>query len=114
MINGDVILQRIGAGHVIIISILPAPDQSSGLIFLAGYWLEFDVHKAVLEDGVGIDAPQVGSVPGLFQNIRFARRGGISNHGPFWSSFASHAALPLAGKRANLFFIEVERAGEGS
>src|SRR4051812_44664955 len=44
-------LERIGTSHIIIVSVFPAPDQSTRLVLLSCNRFEFDFDRAVHDDG---------------------------------------------------------------
>src|SRR5262245_57406614 len=69
VIERDVILQGVGTSNVVIIAILPAPDQSTGGIFLSADRLEFYLDEAVGNGRVFFDAPWEGAAAGLFEHI---------------------------------------------
>src|SRR5437762_13126731 len=52
VIDAEVIFESVGAGDVVIVSILRAPDNAAGLVFLACDGLELHFDKTVFEAGV--------------------------------------------------------------
>ena len=56
VINRDVVFQRIGSRDVIVVGVLEAPDQATGLVFFAGDRLELDFDEAVLQVRVVLEA----------------------------------------------------------
>src|SRR5689334_290634 len=46
VVERDVVLERIGAGDVVVVAVLPTPDDAAGLILLALERLEPHLHEA--------------------------------------------------------------------
>jgi hypothetical protein len=49
VVDRHVVLERIGARHVVVIGIPGTPDQPAGLILAAGDWFELHFDEAVLQ-----------------------------------------------------------------
>ena len=47
LVEHHVVLERVGARHVIVVAVLPSPNHAAGLVFLAGDRLELHLHEAV-------------------------------------------------------------------
>src|SRR5689334_5964800 len=108
MIDGDIVFQRIGAGDVVIVFVLAAPDNASGLILFAGNGLEFHFDKAVPKAGVVLDANGVRRLAGLFEDIRSAGRGFVLFDSPNGFAFAGLSGSPAGRWRAGPEVIVVD------
>jgi hypothetical protein len=60
VVERDVVLERVGASDVVVVAVLPAPDDATGLVFLAGKGLELRLDPAVGQRCIGSDAPRKG------------------------------------------------------
>ena len=74
VVDGDVVLEGIGAGDVVVVGVLRAPDEAAGLVFLAGDGLELHFHKPVLDVAVIPEADGIGGLAGLFEDVGFTGR----------------------------------------
>src|SRR5437899_12204460 len=52
LVENDIVLQRIGPGHVVIVGVFRPPDNSGGAVLRSGDSFELDLNKAVLDAGV--------------------------------------------------------------
>src|SRR5205807_3069321 len=74
VIERDIVFQGIRACDVVVVAVLPAPDDATRLVFLAGERLEARLDKSVFQLGAGEDAPGEGAAARLLEHIRLARR----------------------------------------
>jgi hypothetical protein len=112
VIDGDVVLERIGAGYVVVIFILAAPYDAACLVLFAGDWLELHFDEAVFEAGVVFDADGIGGFTGLFEDIGFAGCGIICDDHPFGGAGAGMGGGPARWRSAGFEVIEVDGAGQ--
>src|SRR5438132_11417150 len=68
LIKHDVVLERIGTGHIVVVRISGPPDDSARAIFGAGNGLELDLNEAVLDVGVVLQQQGVSGSTGLFHD----------------------------------------------
>src|SRR5581483_507678 len=114
VIDGDVVLQRVGAGDVVIVAVLPTPDQAARLVFLSGNGLEPDLNEAVGERNIRLYAPGIGAFAGLLENIRLAGGGGVRLDGPMGVSLAGDASHPAVRYRSGPGVVEIHGFGMGA
>src|SRR5207244_5414341 len=58
VVERNVIFQGIRAGHIVVVAVLPAPDDAAGLIVRARERFEFHLDVAVGDRNVALDAPR--------------------------------------------------------
>ena len=74
VIDRDVVFEGIGAGDVVVVCILAAPDDAAGLIFFPGDRLELDFDETVFDAGVFLETDRIGRRAGLFQHLLAGKR----------------------------------------
>src|SRR5215831_15327029 len=66
LVEHDVVLERIGTGHIVVVRISGPPDDSARAILGAGNGLELYLNEAVLDVGVVLQQQGVSGSTGLF------------------------------------------------
>src|SRR6185503_7864546 len=94
VVERDVVLEGVGAGDVVVVAVLPAPDHAARLVLAARDRLEAHLDEAVLELRPGQDAPRERAAAGLLEDVRPARRRWIRAHCPARRTVAGHALPP--------------------
>src|SRR5437588_2405463 len=74
VVERDVVFKSIGAGDVVVVGVLPAPEDTARPVLGPGEGLELHFHEPVLDGGLEPDAPGKGSRARLLQDVRLARR----------------------------------------
>ena len=69
MVDGYVVLERVGSGDVVIVRVLGAPDNPAGLVFLPGNRLELHFHRTVLDARIVLQADGIGRHSRLLQDV---------------------------------------------
>src|SRR5262245_47233319 len=82
VVERHVVLERVRARDVVVVAVLPAPDDAARLVLPAAERLELDLHEAVGEGEVLLHAPGECSLTALLQDVRRARGSGVGRHGP--------------------------------
>src|SRR5688500_3636947 len=100
VVQRDVVLERVGAGNVVVVAVLPAPHHAAGLVFLPGEGLEARFDEAVLDRCAAAHGPGKSAGAALPENVGRAGRGFVRYHRPSRSAAAGHALLPGHGQRA--------------
>src|SRR6202008_1427927 len=99
VIERDVVLQRVGAGDVVVVPVFPAPDDAARLIFLARKRFELHLDVAVGDRNVTLHAPGKVSASGLLEHVGRARRRGVRFDGPARRAATRDAGNP-SGRQA--------------
>src|SRR6266849_1177811 len=73
LVEHDVVFERVGAHHVIIVGISGSPDEACRAILGTGNGLEPYLDKAVLDAGVVLEKQRVGSPTRLLDDLQFRR-----------------------------------------
>src|SRR5450432_2893256 len=60
LVKHDIILQRVGPGHIVILRVFRSPDNAGCTILGAGNGLEFDLNEAILDAGVVLQKQRIG------------------------------------------------------
>src|SRR5262245_16177260 len=63
------VLERVGAGHVVVVAVLPAPEDAAGLVLPALERLELDLDEAALERAPAQHAPRERAPSRLMQHV---------------------------------------------
>src|SRR5581483_3837679 len=108
VIQRYIVFERVGAGHVVVVAVLPPPDQTAGGIFATGDRLELDFDRAVLDGSIRLDAPGKRSASRLLQNVRWTWRGVVLFDRPFRRATPGHTRLPSCGKAPRLILVKVD------
>ena len=98
VIQGDVVFQCVGPGDVVVVTILPAPDQSARLIFLSCDGFEFHLHKSIDKRCIPSHAPREGAMARLPQNVGLAWCCCLRLNSPKRRSLARQSSKPLFGQ----------------
>src|SRR5437763_8169371 len=75
VVERNVVLQRIGACHVVVVAVFPAPYHAACSVLAARDRLELDFDRAVLDGAVALDAPREGPASRLLEDVGWARCG---------------------------------------
>src|SRR5258706_3596792 len=112
VIERHVVFQRVGAGDVVVVAILPAPYDPSRLVLPALFGLEFHFDETVGQRGALLDAP--GKRPGaaLPEHVGRARRRAVCVDGPLGIAPSRYAARPAGRRGARLVLVEIVRFPE--
>src|SRR5262249_120569 len=70
LVEHDIVLKRIGTGHIVVVRISGPPDDSARAILGAGNGLELYLNEAVLDVGVVLQQQGVSGSTGLFDYLR--------------------------------------------
>src|SRR5206468_801693 len=98
--------ERVGPRHVVVVLVLPAPDQAAGLIVAACDRLELHLHGPV-HKGLGVEnAPGKVSVAAALENLARIRRCGVGLIRPGRRTGAGGAAGPTLWYLADRLGIE--------
>src|SRR3979409_1202086 len=71
LVKDDIVLKRIGAGHIIIVRIPCPPDDAGCAILGPGDGLELRLNETVLDVGIFLQKQRIGSSAGLLDHFRF-------------------------------------------
>src|SRR6267378_4951777 len=99
VVKRDVVFKRVGARHVIIVAVLPAPHHPARLVLSAAQRLEFHLDEAVRERGVLFDAPWKRPAPSLLQNVFPAGGCRVGADGPLRIAGTRYTRLPTLRER---------------
>src|SRR3954462_14475822 len=113
VIKRDVVLERVGACHVVVIAVLPAPHHAARLILPARDRLEAYFDEAVLDRRAGKHAPWKGAARRLLQHVRLARGRLVRANRPEGGAMAGDALLPCRRQAARRIAVEVDGVGDG-
>src|SRR5262245_19284727 len=69
LVEHDVVLQRIGTNHVIVVRVAGAPDQSARAFRRTGHRLEFRFDETILDVGVILQQQRIIGAAGLFHDL---------------------------------------------
>src|SRR5205807_572933 len=94
VVERNVVLQRVGSRDVIVVAVLPAPNQAAGGVLTAGNRLELNFDRAILDGAVALDAPRERSAPRLLEYVGRTRRRVVPFDRPPRRATASDAGLP--------------------
>src|SRR5437762_12888286 len=94
VVKRDVVFKRVGARHVVIVGVLPAPHHPARLVLSAAQRLEFHLDEAVREGNVLFDAPWERAAPSLLQNVFPAGRRRVGADGPLRIAGTCYTPLP--------------------
>src|SRR5499425_1751425 len=83
LVEHDVVLERIGTGHVVVVRISGPPDDSARAILGAGNGLELYLNEAVFNVSVVLQQQGVSGPTGLFDYLRIRRCGLVVFDRPF-------------------------------
>src|SRR5213076_1884329 len=97
VIQGHVVLERVGARDVVVVAVLPAPHHAARLVLAPGHGLHLHLDETV-GDGRAVDAPRKLPAAGLLPHVGRARRGGVALHAPARRAFAGDTRLPAVGQ----------------
>src|SRR5712671_2392248 len=111
-IERDVIFERVRAGDVVVVAVLPAPHYSARLVLAAFFRLELYLDETVGQRRSLLHAPRKRPFAALPQHVRRARRGSIRRHGPHRATPARDSACPAVGQRAGPILVEIVGFGE--
>ena len=109
VVERDVVLERIGARDVVVVAVLPAPDDAAGLVVLARDRLELDLDPAVAQLAVRLHAPGKGRRSRLTQHLAPARGVGVRLDRPLRTASTGGSAGPA--RRRLTDDVRCERAG---
>src|ERR1700704_2281798 len=95
VVERNIVFQRVGARDVVVVAILPAPDDSCCLVFGAGNRPETHFDTAIGNRRACSDAPGKIAASALFQYVRL-RRGGacVRLDGPAMSALTGDTGEP--------------------
>src|SRR5439155_11094762 len=68
VVDGYVVLQRVGAGDVVVVRVLGAPDNAACLVFFAGDGFELHFDKTVFNIRAVLEANRICGFAGLLQH----------------------------------------------
>src|SRR5262249_11542861 len=93
-VEHDIVLERIGTGHVVVVRISGPPDDSARAILGARNGLELYLDEAILDVGVVLQQQGVSGSTGLFDYLRIRRRRLVRFDRPFWITLAGLGRRP--------------------
>src|SRR5438552_4636436 len=107
VVKRDVVFKRVGARHVIIVAVLPAPHYPARLVLLSAQRLEFDLDETVRERDVLFDAPRKRAPPSLLQHVFPAERCRVCADRPPRIAGTCYTRLPTLRECSGARAIEV-------
>src|ERR1700730_6078512 len=111
VVDGDVVLERVGTGDVVVIRVLRAPCEAPSLVILARQGLELYFHKTILDVAVVPEADGIGGHTRLFEDVRFTRSRAVLYHHPPRGARAGLCRRPAIGGLAGLILIKIDCDG---
>src|SRR5215218_6592549 len=73
LVENDIVLKRVGPGHVVIVRVFRPPDNAGRAVLRPGDGLELDLDEAVPDADVVLQKQGVGGSAGLLDHIRMRR-----------------------------------------
>src|SRR5262249_57227763 len=70
LVEHDVVFERVGAGDVIVVGVLRAPDHAGRTVLGSGDSLELDLDKAVPDVGVVLQQQGIGRLARLLHDLQ--------------------------------------------
>jgi len=113
VIERDVVFQRVGPGDVIVVAVLPTPDDTARLVLFAGDCLELHLDIAIGQLGFVLYAPREVASSALLQYIGLGRGAGVGFDGPAMGAAARDAGGPTWGGRPCGIGIKIDRFRHG-
>src|SRR5438552_4136715 len=107
VVKRDVVFKRVGARHVVIVAVLPAPHHPARLVLSAAQRLEFHLDEAVREGNVLFDAPWKRAPSSLLQHVFPAGRRWVGADGPPRIAGTRYTRLPTRRECPGARAIEV-------
>src|SRR5712692_9850852 len=108
LVEHDVVFERVGAHHVIIVGISGPPDEARRAILGTGNGLEFYLDEAVLDVAVVLEKQRVGSPTRLLDYLQFRRRRLVMFNHPFRIARAGPGSCPAFWSGANRVVLEAD------
>src|SRR5205814_2541369 len=112
VIDGDVVLQSICARDVVVVRVLPTPNETAGLIFPAGDRFELHLNIPVSQVGVVFEADWVRGLTRLLQDVRLAGGGGVLFYSPFRVPSSRLCCGPAGRRRPDGQIVKGDHVGQ--
>ena len=106
LVEHDVVFERVGTDHVIIVGISGSPDEARRAILGTGNGLELCLDEAVPDIGIVLEKQRVSSPTRLLEYLQFRRRRLVMFNRPFWIASAGAGTCPAFGRGANCVSLE--------
>src|SRR5439155_22353936 len=107
VVKRHVVLQRVGARDIIVVTVLPAPQHPARLVLLSAQRLEFHFDETARERNVLFDAPWKRAPSSLLQHVFPARRRRVGADGPPRIAGTCYTLLPTLRECPGAGAIEV-------
>src|SRR5216684_1423400 len=108
LVEHDVVLEGVGADHVIIVRISGTPDEAGRTVLGTGNGLELYLDEAILDVGVVLEKERISSPTGLLNYVRSRRRRLVLFNRPFGIASAGAGRYPAFGRRAYRIGLEAD------